>query len=187
MKKILFLFTVVFFVNTCGPHLEDRISEDPSEGTLNDTQTSNTQTSNTQTSNVIAPTNKDTFYAFTNNFQDHQGLGSVSMVLTSVNTGETYIVPPTDYSSIELEYVSIDMKVKGECVTIPAKAFPVLVNVCESHQCNSIRSLYVVLNNPAHYSLNGIGGFLIPQVYPVSPCSKEVIPLINNVKEYKAI
>lgn len=129
------------------------------------------------------------FYTITNDFQDHLGKGeSVYVLLTSVDTEKKYIIPPTKYTSVELEYVIMeDAKVDGECVKVPAEAFPLVVSVCQSRECSFVRSLDVLLKNPAHYNIGGIGGYLVPHIYPVSPCSEDFVELMNNIGEYKEI
>lgn len=74
--------------------------------------------------------------------------------------------------------------VDGKCITVPAEDFPVLISVCQSSECTAIRPLNVVLKKPAHYNISGIGGLLIPQVYPVSPCSEDFVKLMQTVEEY---
>ena len=70
---------------------------------------------------------------------------------------------------------------------IPATAFPISVSVCKSSDCKSVRSLNVVLQKPAHYNISGVGGLLSPQIYPVSPCSEQIVDVINNVGEYEEL
>ena len=128
--------------------------------------------------------NTELFFSITNEFQDHKGSGPLYLLLKSVDTDNTYIIPPTKYISTELEYVIVDMEVEGECVRIPSTAFPLAVHVCESSKCTKVRSLDVLIKNPAHYNLNGLGGLLTPQINPVSPCSPEFIQLVDSVEEF---
>ena len=131
------------------------------------------------------PAHQDQKYTITNDFQDHKSVNPVYVLLTSTQTGEKYIVPPTKYGSLQLQYAVIDLKVLGQCTEVPATAFPVSVSVCQSSECNSVRSLNVVLQKPAHYNINGVGGLLTPQIYPISPCSGQIVDAINNIGEYE--
>ncbi|MDE0118572.1 MAG: hypothetical protein OXM55_01005 [Bdellovibrionales bacterium] len=142
------------------------------------------QTQDSMNPSEVVSNNTEQFFAITNEFQDHRGSGPLYILLKSVDTNDTYIIPPTKYVSTELDYVIVDMKVEGECVRIPAKAFPVAVHVCESPECTKVRSLDVLIKNPAHYNLNGLGGLLTPQINPVSPCSPEFIQLVESVGEF---
>ena len=127
------------------------------------------------------------YFAITNEFEDHKGRGRMFLYLTGRNE-QSYIVPPTQYSSVELKYVIMDsVKVEGECVQVPKEAFPLAVSVCETDKCKKIRPLDVVLTNPAHYNINGIGGLVTPRIAPFSPCSKEFFDLIEDVQPYQAI
>ncbi len=139
--------------------------------------------------NTEAPNqDKEQFYTITNDFQDYRGGGAMYVLLTSVNIEKTYIIPPTIYGPLELEYVVMEeAKVDGECVKVPASAFPLAVHICQSQECSQARSLDIILKNPAHYNISGIGGFLAPHIYPVSPCSKEFVDLMKNVGEYKEL
>ena len=138
-----------------------------------------------------APAEKATlpsqFYSITNDFLDHRGLGTpIYIHLSSVNTKQNYIVPPTQYTALKLtDAVLQEFKVEGECVQLPAEAFPVKVSVCNSRECTAIRSLDVILKTPAHYNLSGVGGLLSPHIYPVSPCSEDFAKLIENIGAYK--
>ena len=166
----LFLSFVFFLLNSCGGMTEELSSTDTSE---------EEQASVSSDPSV----NEERFYTITNDFQNHKNANPVYIQLSSINTGESYVIPPTKYKPVELKYVIIDIKVEGECVKIPEKAFPVSVGVCESSGCTSVRSLSVILKNPAHYNISGIGGLLTPQINPVSPCSKEYIDLIGSVED----
>ena len=171
----LYLGLILLLTASCGNNFEQLASETPPENAVSQNTSSSAQQARQ-------------FYTVTNDFQDYRGADSgVYIYLTSVNTGQTYIVPPTKYSSVELEYVIMEAKVEGKCVQVPTEAFPLLVSVCKSRECASVRSLDVLLKNPAHYNINGIGGLLIPQIYPVSPCSKEFVNLIGNEGEYKTL
>ncbi len=170
---VLFLSFVFFLLNSCGVSEELSSTDAPAEE-----------------SDGLARElsgNEGQFYTVTNDFQNHQNANPVYIQLSSINTGENYIIPPTKYSSVELQYVIMDVKVEGECVKIPKEAFPVSVGVCESSGCTSVRPLSVVLKNPAHYNISGIGGLLTPQINPVSPCSKEYIDLIGSVEDYQTL
>ena len=146
---ILYLVFILFLMGSCENSVQEMNLEVPGAGASDGTQ------------------NTEQFFTITNEFQDHRGSGPLYVHLQSVDTGQTYIVPPTKYVSQELAYVIMDIKVEGECIKIPAKAFPVAVSVCESSKCTKVRSLDVLLKNPAHYNLNGIGGLLTPQINPV--------------------
>ena len=163
---ILYLVFILFLMGSCENSVQDMALKSPGANTKDD------------------PQNTEQFFTITNEFQDHRGSGPLYIHLQSVDTGQTYVVPPTKYVSQELEYVIMDIKVEGECIKIPAGAFPVAVGVCESSECTKVRSLDVLLKNPAHYNINGIGGLLTPQINPVSPCSPEFTKLVESVGEY---
>ncbi len=172
-NKVLFLFCVFFLLLSC---------EDTA---VNELASTDEEENKTSVESVIKP-DMEQFYTITNDFQDHRGVNPVYILLTSVDTEGTYIIPPTKYTSVELEYVIMEeAKVDGECVKVPAEAFPLAVNVCQSRECSSVRSLDVLLKNPAHYNISGIGGYLAPHIYPVSPCSEDFVDLMNNIGEYK--
>ena len=170
--SFLYLVFIFFLLNSCGSSEELSSTNAPEE-------TGSSFEENTRSEKL--------FYTITNDFQDHHGAAPVYVYLNSISTGESYIVPPTKYSPVELEYVIMDIKVEGECIKIPEEAFPVSVGVCESNECASVRSLSVVLKNPAHYNISGIGGLLTPQIYPVSPCSKDFVELIGSIEEYQTL
>ena len=172
MKKFLFFYPLFLLLTvSCSDEFAELASESE--------ETSAKETMTTTTDN-------STLFSITNEFQDHTGLSdSVYIHLTSTKTEKTYIIPPTKYKSVELDRIIIEnAKVDGQCITVPAKDFPILVSICQSPECYSIRSLNVVLKKPAHYNISGIGGLLIPQVYPVSPCSENFIKLMQTVEEY---
>ncbi len=170
MSKYFFFIVVLFFMVSCG----DSASQVDSEST----QFSSAENSEEQPSAEQ--------FAITNDFQDYAGAGSKYIYLTG-NNGQNYIVPPTEYGPMEFKYVIMDIKVKGECIQVPAEAFPISVSVCESKKCSKIRPLDFILTNPAHYNISGIGGLLIPRVDPYSPCSGEYFDLIDNIKPYEEI
>ena len=128
-------------------------------------------------------------YTITNDFQEYrdQQMTSATLYLKSLNTEETYIIPPTQYEPVALASFIIDIQVKGACSEVPARAFPVMVGVCQSEQCDFVRPLNMVLKQPAHYNLSGIGGLLTPAVSPVSPCSSEAFDLIETIQPYQEI
>lgn len=174
MKKTIsfyILFSFAFLSISCT-ELEELASEDGGEVTDETVAT--------------APTQDNTPYSITNEFQDHAGINSsVYIHLASTTTKKTYIIPPTNYKAVELERIIIDdAKVDGKCVTVPAEDFPVLVSVCQTAECTAIRPLNVLLKKPAHYNISGIGGLLVPQVYPVSPCSEDFVKLMQTVEDY---
>ena len=170
--RLLFFGFVFFLLNSCGGSAELSSTGSP-EGQEDDV--------------LSDPTNEGSFYTITNDFQDHHNAAPVYLYLSSVNTGKAYVVPPTKYNSVELEFVIIDMKVEEECIKIPKEAFPISVGVCQSSECTSVRPLNVILKNPAHYNIGGIGGLLTPQILPVSPCSKEYIDLVGSIEEYQTL
>jgi len=183
MRKcfLFFCFVSVFFFAISCEEQEELASEDPSES-----PPEITNLTADAPKNISTAVNRESFYTITNDFQDYKGLGEPQYILlSSTKTGQRYIIPPTKYSSVELEYIIIDIKVEEDCVKIPAAAFPVSVGVCKSSDCSSFRSLDVLLKNPAHYSIHGIGGLLTPQIYPVSPCSTDFVKLIDTIGEYK--
>ena len=170
----LYFVFILSFTVSCGSGIGELHSKSPPEDQPNTALSS---------PDSLSP---GKVYAITNDFRDQRG-NAVYIHLSSVNTKEIYIIPPTQYSEVELDYIKIDMKVEGECVEVPDTAFPVLVSVCkssESSNCPLTRSLDVLLKNPAHYNINGIGGLLTPQVYPVSPCSGDLVKLIGTIGEY---
>ena len=174
MKKFNFfypLFLFLFLTTSCSDEFAELASEDPEVDTEEVATTMTTES---------------TLFSITNEFQDHTGLNDSAYIhLASTETEKTYIIPPTKYKSVELDQIIIEnAKVDGQCVTVPAKNFPVLVSVCQSPECTAVRSLNVVLKKPAHYNISGIGGLLIPQVYPVSPCSEDFVKLMQTVEEY---
>ena len=186
MVRKCFLFfcfvSIFFFTVSCGYTKQDLASEDPSK-TSSDTS-SGTNLDSDVSKNTSAAVSRESFYTITNDFHDYKGLEPQYILLSSTKTGQNYIIPPTQYSSVELKYIRIDIKVEGDCVKIPVEAFPVSVSVCKSGDCSSVRPLNVLLKNPAHYSIHGIGGLLTPQIYPVSPCSADFVKLIDTIGEY---
>lgn len=166
MKFYLFVLSILFLAVSCG--------EENNVGSLDST-------------NATPPVQQqqpDKMYTITNDFQDHTSVDPAHILLKSRRSAEKYVIPPTKYGPLQLQYAVIDLKVMGECIEIPAGAFPVSVSVCQSSECNSVRSLNVVLQKPAHYNIGGVGGLLTPQIYPVSPCSEQIVDTINNVGEY---
>ena len=136
-----------------------------------------------------APKVPDSVYTVTNDFQEYNGqeMTTAVLYLRSLNTGESYIIPPTEYEPVALTNFIIDIKVSGDCVEVPAHAFPVMVGVCQSEQCDSVRPLNMVLSQPAHYNLSGIGGLLTPAMSPYSPCSKEYFEQVELLQTYQKI
>ena len=173
-RRYYFLnFVFIFFIfNSCYSNIEELAS------------LSSPGNQAEPTSSSVDDTVK--LYTITNDFQDRRG-NPVHIHLSSVKTKKNYVIPPTTYNEVVLDYVKMDMKVEGECLKIPSEAFPVSVSVCKLSDCVSVRSLDVLLKNPAHYNISGIGGLLIPQIYPVSPCSDNFIKLIGTVSEYKKL
>lgn len=164
MKFYLSVLFILFLVVSCGG--EDNVASlDATDATP-------------------PPSDQNKMYTITNDFQDHKSVDPVYVLLKSTKTGEKYIIPPSEYGPLQLQYAVIDLRVMGQCVEIPATAFPVAVSICQSSECKSARSLNVVLQKPAHYNINGVGGLLTPQIYPVSPCSERMVDIINNVGEY---
>ena len=173
-KKILYLFSIFILLNACGGFTE---------------LSSKNLSGNTGTDEAT-PSVPDTqkFYTITNDFQNYQGVGPAYIYLQSTKSGKSYIVPPTKYSSRELKYAVVeDIKVEGECLKVPEEDFPLSVGVCQSNECSSVRPLDAILKNPAHYNISGIGGLLTPQIYPVSPCSKDYVELIESANEYQKL
>lgn len=136
-----------------------------------------------------APTVKSTkLFTITNDFQDYKGTGlGVYIALTSIKTGKVYVIPPTTYKSVALDYVITDLKVEGECSQVPEYEFPLAVSVCETTECLSTRPLNALLKNPLHYNIDGIGGLFIPQIYPSSPCSKNFIDKAKKIEQYTTL
>ena len=167
MKFYLSVLSILFLAVSCGK--EDNVAN------LDATDT------------TPSTAHQDQKYTITNDFQDHKGVEPLYVLLTNTKTGEKYVVPPTEYGSLQLQYAVIDLRVIGRCVEIPATAFPISVSVCKSSDCKSVRSLNVVLQKPAHYNISGVGGLLSPQIYPVSPCSEQIVDVINNVGEYEEL
>ena len=128
------------------------------------------------------------FYTVTNDFQeyDNQQMKKAILYLKSLNTGDTYVIPPTEYESLTLtNFIIENIKVKGECIEVPAHAFPVMVGVCQSEQCDYVRPLNMVLSRPAHYNLSGIGGWLTPAMSPISPCADQLSELVDTIQPYQ--
>ena len=119
------------------------------------------------------------FYVFTNNFYNAKGMERPYIRLTSV-AGESYIVPPLEYDTVETKYALIDgFKVKSGCIKVPERAFPLKVYICDSVSCTQSRYLADVVM-PGHYGIVGVGGLFTPQVHPVSPCSDELVQYIKK-------
>ena len=183
IKNYFLILLLAFALTACGGNSTQSASTDKMA-------TSAEQASvNKATENPASATpSAGQFYSITNDFLDHRGLGTpIYIHLSSVNTPQqNYIIPPTQYTALKLtEAVLQEFKVEGECVKIPAEAFPVAVGVCNSGECTAIRSLDVILKTPAHYNLSGVGGLLSPHIYPVSPCSEDFAILIENIGAYK--
>lgn len=119
------------------------------------------------------------FYIFTNDF--HSGLNIKRPYIRLVGaTGESYVVPPLEYEDVETDQAIISgFKVKTGCIKIPGRSFPLKVNVCDTKVCKNSRYLADIMI-PNHYGIAGVGGLLVPQVYPVSPCSEEFVQYIKN-------
>lgn len=119
------------------------------------------------------------FYVFTNDF--HSGLDVSRPYIRLVGaTGEAYIIPPLEYEDVETEQAIISgFKVKNGCIKIPERGFPLKVNVCDTKVCTNSRYLADIVM-PNNYGIAGVGGLLVPQVYPVSPCSEEFVHYIKN-------
>ena len=180
LKALFFVF--VFLLSVSCEEGETTLPSSAPEG-----ESATEEEGAMQNASVAVNPSAERFFTVTNDFLNYTGTSGEYLRLKSVGTGQVYIVPPTQYSALELEYVIMEAKVEGECVKVPASAFPVEVGVCQSSKCSAVRSLSVILNNPAHYNLNGIGGLLTPQIYPVSPCSEDFVKVISNVGEYKQL
>ena len=174
-KNILFVLLFLGLMVAC----EDNTSQQHS---LQDTATG-------ESTQVDAPALPDSVYTVTNDFREYNGqeMAPAVLYLKSLNTEEVYIIPSTEYESVALTSFIIDMQVKGECAKVPARAFPVMVGVCQSEQCDYVRPLNMVLKQPAHYNLSGIGGLLTPAVSPVSPCSPKTFELVETIQPYQKI
>ena len=176
----IFLLALAFTLTSCGSNSTQSASTDKAT-------TSAEQVSQAPAEGASVNNKAGQFYSITNDFLDHRGLGTpIYIHLSSVNTQQNYIVPPTQYTALKLtDAVLQEFKVEGECVQIPAEAFPVAVSVCNSRECTAIRSLDIILKTPAHYNISGVGGLLSPNIYPVSPCSEDFAKLIENIGAYK--
>ena len=126
------------------------------------------------------------FYVITSDFQDDKTTERKHLRLLSEQTGQSFIVPPAKYGHVQTASAIISgFKVEGEnaCVPIPESAFPLWVDVCETSNCTRVRRTGRVIN-PGHYSISGIGGLMLLQQNPLSPCSEEFTEQIKNVSEY---
>ncbi len=170
MKRFLFLLCVIFLI---GCENEGGVSD-------MDSTVPNPQEEQDQEQ-------KPEYFTITNDFNSHKTEDGVFIYLMG-NNGQNYIVPPTQYSSLELEYVIVQsLKVEGECVQVPKEAFPISVYACETGQCQKIRSLESMLVSPAHYNINGVGGLVTPRISHFSPCSEKFFKLIEDIKPYQEI
>ena len=120
------------------------------------------------------------FYVFTNDFYNARGMERPYVRLISMS-GESYIVPPVEYDEVKTEYAVINsFKVKSGCIKVPERSFPLKIHICDSVSCAQSRYLADIMV-PNHYGIAGIGNLLIPQIYPVSPCSEEFVKLLKKI------
>ena len=136
-----------------------------------------------------APPPVEKKYVLTNDFQDHSSPeGVVYLRLKSSQAqGVVYLLPPAQFGSVSTsEAIVTGFKVEQGCVSVSERDFPLWVDVCESESCQSVRRVGL-LEQPAHYSISGIGSLMLPQINPASPCSEEFARQIQYVESYSSV
>ena len=114
-----------------------------------------------------------------------KNLAGQSVYLHVINNfGQSFHLPPAQYGSVQVANAIIaGFRMDSGCVKVLEADFPLTISVCNSAECSAIKNV-VDLHTPGHYNISGVGGLFIPEVYPESPCSENLIQHIESTGEY---
>ena len=132
----------------------------------------------------ISRDNEDEFY-FSNNFRNLNGQAVYLHIINSF--GQSVVLPPAQAGALQIANTVVEgFRMNSGCVKVLEGDFPITVSLCDSIECKAVRNI-VDLHTPGHYNMSGVGGLVIPEVYPVSPCSEDLIQYINQAGEYSPL
>ena len=121
------------------------------------------------------------FY-FSNDFKNLANQSVYLHIITSV--GQSFPLPPAQYGSVQVSNTIVEgFRMDSGCVKVLERDFPVTISICDSAQCSAIKNV-VDIHTPGHYNISGVGGLVIPEIYPESPCSENLIQHMENTGEY---
>ena len=162
--KIIFLLPILFFVCSCSDNT----------GSLN------SEVEFAHLSQASREGGQEFFLS--NDSKNLSGQAVYLHVITGV--GQSFLLPPAQYGTVRVSNTIVEgFNMDSGCVKVLEKDFPVTISVCDSAQCSAIKNV-VDIHTPGHYNFSGVGGLVIPEIYPESPCSERLVDHIENDAEF---